>query len=117
MGRGRKQLPGTEAGARRQWAADRALRAPMRSPGRPEPSRAVRRAFWRLIAAGVSTEDAATAVGVSAPVAVRWFRHAGGMAPISLAEPAGRYLSFGEREEIALLRAQGLGARPVDDLP
>jgi IS30 family transposase len=52
-------------------------------------------------------------VGVSTPVASRWFRHAGGMSPISLAEPSGRYLSFVEREEIALLVAQGHGVRAV----
>ena len=85
----------------------------MRSPGRPEPSRAVQRAFWRLIAAGMSSEDAAAEVGVSTPVASRWFRHAGGMSPISLHEPTGRYLSFAEREEIALLRAQDHGVREI----
>src|SRR5699024_9098100 len=95
------------------WAADRALRPPMRSPGRPEPSRAVERAFWRLISDGLSSEDAAARVGVSTPVGSRWFRHAGGMAPISLLEPTGRYLSFTEREEIALLLAQGHGIREV----
>lgn len=96
---------------RRQWAADRALRPVMRSPGRPEPSRAVQRAFWRLIGAGVTTEDAAAEVGVSTPVAARWFRHDGGMSPICLAEPIGRYLCFAEREEIAPLNAQRLGVR------
>ncbi len=85
----------------------------MRSPGRPEPSRAVQRAFWRLIADGATTEDAAAAVGVSTPVASRWFRHAGGMPPISLAEPTGRYLSFTEREEIALLKVQDHGVREI----
>ncbi|MBU6280364.1 MAG: IS30 family transposase [Actinomycetales bacterium] len=35
------------------------------------------------------------------------------MPPISLAEPTGRYLSFAEREEIALLRAEGRGVREV----
>ena len=35
------------------------------------------------------------------------------MAPISLAEPTGRYLSFVEREEIALLRAQEYGVREI----
>lgn len=85
----------------------------MRSPGRPEPSRAVQRAFWRLIAAGVSTEEAAECVGVSTPVGFRWFRHAGGMTPISLAEPTGRYLSFAEREEIALLKVEGCGVREI----
>ncbi|KAA0981114.1 helix-turn-helix domain-containing protein, partial [Pseudonocardia sp. EV170527-09] len=35
------------------------------------------------------------------------------MPPISLAEPTGRYLSFEEREEIALLRAQQIGVREI----
>jgi IS30 family transposase len=96
---------------RRQQLADRALRPAMRSPGRPMPARHVEREFWRLIAQGKSTEDAAAAVGVSVPVGSRWFRHAGGMTPVSLADPTGRYLSFAEREELALLRAQGLGVR------
>ena len=85
----------------------------MRSPGRPEPSRAVQREFWRLIATGLTTVEAAFEVGVSWPVGARWFRHAGGMPPISLDEPSGRYLSFAEREEIALLRAQGKGVREI----
>ena len=98
---------------RRQQLADRALRPAMRSPGRPMPARHVERQFWRLIAQGKSTEDAAAAIGVSVPVGSRWFRHAGGMPPLSLAEPTGRYLSFSEREELALLRAQGLGVRAI----
>lgn len=100
-------------GARRQWRADRALRPAMRSPGRPEPSRAVQRQFWRLIATGITSAEAAVKVGVSVPVGTRWFRHAGGMPPISLAEPTGRYLSFEEREEIALLRAKQVGVREI----
>ena len=35
------------------------------------------------------------------------------MPPLSLAAPSGRYLSFTEREEIALLRAEGCGVREV----
>jgi len=54
-------------------------------------------------------------VGVSQPVGFRWFRQAGGMAPSHLSPsakpPSGRYLSFAEREEIALWRAQGSGVR------
>jgi hypothetical protein len=73
----------------------------------------VQREFWRLIASGVTTVEAAEAVGVSWPVGARWFRHAGGMPPISLDEPRGRYLSFVEREEIALLCAQEVGVREV----
>src|SRR3954469_8126373 len=71
------------------------------------------RPFWRLIAQGRRTEEAALEIGVSTPVAVRWFRHAGGVPPLSLAEPIGRYLSFSEREEIALLEAQGRGVREI----
>jgi IS30 family transposase len=99
--------------ARRQQQADRALRPAMRSPGRPIPARHVEREFWRLIAQGRRTEDAASEIGVSAPVAGRWFRHAGGMPPLSLAEPACRYLAFQEREEISVLNARGLGVRAI----
>ena len=67
MGASREQMPQGPAGARRQWAADRALRPPMPSPGRPEPSRAVQREFWRLIAGGMTTVEAAESVGVSWP--------------------------------------------------
>jgi len=73
----------------------------------------VQRQFWRLIATGVNTAEAALAVGVSVSVGSRWFRHAGGMPPISLAEPTGRYVTFAEREEIAILKAQGLGVRGI----
>ena len=56
-------------------------------------------------------------VGVSQPVGTRWFREAGGVAPSHLSRSSkpspGRYLSFAEREEIALGRAQGLGVREV----
>jgi hypothetical protein len=66
--------------------------------------------FWHHIATGVTSEDAAVAVGVSPAVGCRWFRHRGGM-PIDLSACTGRYLSFSEREEIALMKAQGLGIR------
>lgn len=108
-----KKTSDVPEGARRQWRADRALRPPMRSPGRPEPSRAVQREFWRLIATGITSAEAALKVGVSVPVGARWFRHAGGMPPISLNEPTGGYLSFEEREEIALLRAKQVGVREI----
>jgi IS30 family transposase len=108
-----KKTSDVPEGLRRQWRADRALRPAMRSPGRPDPSRVVQRQFWRLIATGVTTVEASLAVGVSWPVGTRWFRHAGGMSPISLAEPTGRYLSFEEREEIAIQRAKGAGVRQI----
>jgi IS30 family transposase len=47
------------------------------------------------------------------PVGSRWFREGGGMPPMRLVPLSGRYLSFAEREEIALLRAQQLGVRDI----
>lgn len=95
-----------------------ALRGLLRSPGRPGVGlREVRRRFWAFIAAGLWSEDAAMKVGISQPVGSRWFRQAGGIAPCHLApssEPlSDRYLSFSEREEIALWRAQGFGVREI----
>jgi hypothetical protein len=84
------------------------------SPGRPTVAwREDRVKFWAGIVAGAKTEDAATAAGVSSPVGFRWFRHAGGVYPCLPAVVSGRYLSFPEREEIALLRARGLGVRAI----
>ena len=51
--------------------------------------------------------------GVSPAVGTRWFRDAGGMRPITQAPLSGRYLSFAEREEIAILRARGCGVREI----
>jgi transposase, IS30 family len=65
------------------------------------------RSFWRLIAEGLPTKQAALCAGVASRVGGRWFAEAGGMAPMDLAEPSGRYLTFAEREEIALGRAAG----------
>jgi IS30 family transposase len=86
----------------------------MRSPGRPPVGRVDhRRWFWEAIAEGASSEEAAAVAGVSGPVGVRWFREGGGMPSVSLAAPSARYLCFAEREEIALLRAEGLGVREI----
>lgn len=51
--------------------------------------------------------------GASGPVGSRWFRNAGGMPPLDLAPLSGRYLSFSEREDIALMRAQGVSMRAI----
>jgi IS30 family transposase len=66
-----------------------------------------------LIAAGVSTEGAAEGVGVAHSAGKRWFVEAGGMSPVDLCEPVGRFLSLAEREEIALGRAAGLSIREI----
>jgi len=94
--------------------SDRATRAVMRSPGRPSVAcRGQRQRFWAAIARGVSTVDAAGEAGVSEAVGVRWFREGGGMPTVTQAPLSGRYLSFAEREEIAILRARGYGVREI----
>ena len=98
---------------RRQQAADRALRPPMRSPGTPPIPREVQRLFWIEIAKGLIPAEAAAVVGASQPVGQRWFHHAGGMSPFRLEPLSGRYLSFVEREEIAILHSQGAGVRQI----
>jgi IS30 family transposase len=102
----------------RKRRSDRAGRGVLWSPGRPGVARREdRRRFWAAIAAGLASEDAACRAGVSPAVGTRWFREAGGMPPAALAPSSkplcGRYLSFAEREEIALCRAQGQGVREV----
>ena len=96
------------------WVSERTGRPVMRSPGRPpvgggsigsgsgRRSRVARRAARRLGRGG----------GV-AVVGVRWFREGGGMPSVTQAPLSGRYLSFAEREEIALLRATGCGVREI----
>ncbi len=78
----------------------------MAGRGRPRLPRRLEREFWRSVVLGLSTEDAAVAVGVSVAVGSRWFRDGGGMPTLALTEPTGRYLSMAEREEIAVLRGQ-----------
>ena len=98
--------------------ADLTGRAKLRSPGRPPVlHRSERRPFWQAIADGCSSEEAARRAGVSQAVGSRWFRECGGMPPSHLAPsapaPTGRYLSFAEREQIALARARGDGVREI----
>ena len=95
------------------WMKELTGRSPMKSPGAPSLRREVEREFWRVIATGVTGEQAALAVGVSQAAGARWFRQGGGMPPMDLAALSGRYLSFAEREEIAILRAQGAGVRVI----
>ena len=91
--------------------------------GRPRDAVAGSAARWRGERSGsgsgrrsrgaLTSEDAAVEAGVSPAVGGRWFRESGGMPTVSQAPLSGRYLSFAEREEIALLRAQGRGVREI----
>ena len=101
-------------GKRRRRGSDRALRPRMRSPGRPTAGRREHRErFWEEIARGLPSEEAARAAGVSPAVGTRWFRESGGMAPSTFSPLSGRFLSFAEREEIALLHARDCGVREI----
>jgi len=101
-------------GVTKQQKATWPMRGRIRSPGRPPGwQREQRQRFWIEIAQGKSSEDAAIAVGVASAVGSRWFREAGGMCPVSLSPLSGRYLTLKDREEIAILKAKGLGVRQI----
>jgi IS30 family transposase len=101
-------------GVGKRQQAIRAMRGQIWSPGRPSTARREDRVrFWEGIARGLSSEDAAGEAGVSSPVGSRWFRQAGGMPPFTFVPLSGRYLSFVEREEIAILNAQHIGVREI----
>ena len=95
------------------WSATVTGRPAMRSSGRPPVRREIERAFLARVADGLSSEAAAVACGVSEPVGTRWFRERGGVPSIELGPGSGRYLSFAEREEIAILTAHHVGVREI----
>ncbi len=95
------------------WMQKLTGRGAMRSPGAPSLRCEIERRFWKQIATGLTSERSAEVVGVSQAAGTRWFRHRGGM-PLFMSKPvSGRYLSFAEREEIGLLRAQDVGVREI----
>src|SRR3954470_15380474 len=95
-------------------AWEKAGRGRMWSPGRPPVGRVDhRRWFWEAIARGDTSVEAAASAGVSGPVGVRWFREGGGMPTASLQAPSARFLCFAERDDIALLRAEGMGVGEI----
>ena len=81
--------------------------------GRPGLSSELRRGFWGGVRSGLTVPQAATAVGVAMRTALDWHNQAGGVNPYSAAPVSGRYLSFSEREEIALGRAEGLSQAEI----
>jgi transposase, IS30 family len=75
----------------------------------------VQRRYWELIAAGVSSEDAGLAVGVSPTCGSKWFRRFGGVNP-RWSQPQGQTrprLSADEREQIMIGTAQGESIRSI----
>jgi len=86
----------------------------MESAGRPPVWRREHlQQFWAAIKGGQSSEEAAAIANVSPAVGYRWFRQNGGMSPLTTMPLSGRYLSFREREEIAILHAQEYSVREI----
>src|SRR6478735_4270509 len=73
----------------------------------------LRRRFWQAVRSGLGVSEAAAVAGVSRTWAKEVFAEAGGVNPVPVAEPLGRYLSFAEREEIQSLAASGMGVRAI----
>jgi IS30 family transposase len=75
----------------------------------------VQRQFWELVAAGMSSEDAGRAVGVSNTCGSTWFRRFGGVNPrMQLAQGVKRSrLSLWERERIMIGTSQGESIRSI----
>lgn len=98
--------------------SERSTRRKLWSPRRPPVwQRQELCRFWRAVAAGLSSEEAAVKTGVSGLVRVRWFRSSGGM-PVTHLAPSvkplkGRSLSFQEREAISLERPRATGIRVI----
>ena len=94
------------------WMLTTSGRPAMRWPGRPPVRRDIVREFWRRIAEGLSMPTrrrpavcrSRSAAGCSDRVA---------MPSVELEPGSGRYLSFAEREEIALARQRGEGVRDI----
>ena len=75
--------------------------------GRPGLPNEVRREFWQRVRSGLTVPEAAAAAGVAKRTAADWHRQAGGVNPYPARPVSGRYLSFQEREDIALGIAAG----------
>jgi len=69
--------------------------------------------FWAAWQAGEFLTDAAALAGTHRHRGLAWVREAGGVRPRRGRDLQGRYLSFAEREEIAVGRARGGSVRAI----
>jgi IS30 family transposase len=100
-----------------KWSSQRLIMevAVMRT-GRPAAPRALQVRFWEGIRSGLGVEAAARAAGAGHDAGFGWFKAAGGVASNGARPVSGRYLSVGEREEIAVGLAGGLSVREIAGL-
>ena len=82
---------------------------------RPRLPKSVRLKMWAGIREGLTVGEAAVRAGVSEGQGMAWFRDAGGVSPPmpSSAAVGYRRLSFAEREDISIWRAQQVGVREI----
>ena len=73
----------------------------------------IHQGFWQVLADGGFITDAAASAGTYRSKGRKWLRAAGGVRPRRGRDLEGRYLSFWEREEIALARARGESMRTI----
>jgi transposase, IS30 family len=69
--------------------------------------------FWAAVQRGEFITEAAESVGTYREMGGRWIASAGGVRPRRGRDLQGRYLSFSEREEIAVARAGGESVRSI----
>ena len=69
--------------------------------------------FWAALQRGEFINDAAAEIGTYRKKGTRWVAACGGVRPRRGRDLQGRYLSFAEREEIALARARGEARRGI----
>ena len=81
--------------------------------GRPGMPRSVQVRFWEGVRSGLGVAEAGRAAGVGSERARRWFVEAGGVKSNGPRPASGRYLSAGEREEIAVGLAAGQPVRVI----
>lgn len=75
--------------------------------------RSARVVFFDGIRSGLLIDGAAGLAGISHATALRWFADVGGVMSNAPCQDAGRYLSFAEREEIAVGRAADRSVRQI----
>jgi transposase, IS30 family len=81
--------------------------------GRPAAARALQVRFWEGVRSGLGVSEAGLAAGAGQTTAFRWFGLAGGVKANGPGPVSGRYLSLGEREEIAVGLAAGEPVRVI----
>ena len=81
--------------------------------GRPAAPRAVQVQFWEGVRSGLGVQEAGAAAGVGPVKAFAWFKQAGGVKSNGPRPGSGRFLSVGEREEIAVGLAREESLREI----